>query len=170
MPVKELSTEDDSINVEMDPEDQVICMEEASKLDYKVLGWYHSHPTFPPQPSTIDIYNQVLQQHAHRVETRDGSATVEPYVAAIMSPYDHRVGGSMSSISWFYVDHVVGKVPTEGQRPDEVGCVAKELEVRSGIVSIGHYIVGMLLYGLLRRLKRSICMIHLNFNVVFISE
>ena len=25
----------------------------------RVVGWYHSHPTFPTQPSRIDIYNQV---------------------------------------------------------------------------------------------------------------
>lgn len=24
----------------------------------RVVGWYHSHPTFPTQPSTIDLYNQ----------------------------------------------------------------------------------------------------------------
>lgn len=43
----------------------------------RVVGWYHSHPTFPTQPSLIDIYNQAVQQHAHREE----STGEEPYVA-----------------------------------------------------------------------------------------
>jgi hypothetical protein len=25
----------------------------------RAVGWYHAHPTFPTQPSKIDIYNQV---------------------------------------------------------------------------------------------------------------
>jgi hypothetical protein len=130
LPVRELATEDDSINVEMDPEDQVARMEEASKAGLRVVGWYHSHPTFPTQPSTIDIYNQVLQQHAHRdAPPADGGAPAEPYLAAIVGPYDRRVAGQQSSLTWFYVDHSPGAVPAEGQPPAEVGCVAKTLAV-----------------------------------------
>ena len=132
LPVRELTTEDDSINVEMDPEDQVAKMEEALQLGLKVVGWYHSHPTFQAIPSTIDIYNQVLQQHAHR----EGGATLaeghaEPYVAAIVSPYDRSNTSLASTINWFYVQHAPGAVPAEGQRPDEVGCIGKSLSIES---------------------------------------
>lgn len=130
-----------------------------------MVGWYHSHPTFPTQPSTIDIYNQVLQQHHHR----DEATGEEPYVAggcpaavpggwratgrlrrhsgtctvvrratvacpcplwpaAIVGPYDKRLGSAQSSISWFYVQHAPGRLPAEGQRPNDVGCVAKALQ------------------------------------------
>jgi len=135
-PVRELATEDDAVNVEMDPEDQVAKMEEVSKAGLRVVGWYHSHPTFPAIPSTIDIYNQVLQQHAHREEGGEGSAAphAEPYVAAIVSPYDAKLPTHKSALTWFYVAHAPGAVPIEGQRPDEVGCVGKELPV-SGIIA-----------------------------------
>jgi proteasome lid subunit RPN8/RPN11 len=158
-PVRELNTEDDSINVEMDPEDQVAKMEEVSKAGLKVVGWYHSHPTFQAIPSTIDIYNQVLQQHAHREEGGSGAgggdaaagaeggeaaaaaaaaaaavttpAHMEPYVAAIISPYDRSASTPLSTINWFYVSHAPGAVPAEGQRPDEVGCIGKALAFTS---------------------------------------
>ena len=110
----------------MDPEDQVARMEEVSQAGLRVVGWYHSHPTFAAVPSTIDIYNQVLQQHAHREE---GEVPAEPYVAAIVSPYDSSATTSVSKLTWFYVAHASGAVPAEGQRPDEVGCVGKELPV-----------------------------------------
>lgn len=86
-PVQELATEDNSINVEMDPEDewrvrqqieddgmrwvpealadksrgrQQGCLAHVMpRVPCRVIGWYHSHPTFASQPSTIDIYNQV---------------------------------------------------------------------------------------------------------------
>lgn len=130
--MRELTTEDDSINVEMDPEDQVEKREEAENAGLKIIGWYHSHPTFKAIPSTIDIYNQVLQQHAHREDSHGTAPQSEPYIAAIVSPYD-RSGPSpvVSTINWFYVSHAPGAVPAEGQRPDEVGCVGKELAVEA---------------------------------------
>lgn len=123
--VKELATEDDSINVEMDPESEIAVREEITKLGMKVVGWYHSHPFFPTQPSRIDVYNQVLQQHHHR----EDPSGLEPYVAAIVGPYDKRNTSPVASTTWFYVDHTSGSVPSVGQRPEEVGCVAKELIV-----------------------------------------
>lgn len=111
----------------MDPEDQIAKIEEITKAGLRVVGWYHSHPTFPATPSTVDIYNQVLQQHAHREE---GHAAAEPYVAAIISPYDPQMTSATSKLTWFYVAHAPGAVPAEGQRPDEVGCEAKQLMVR----------------------------------------
>jgi hypothetical protein len=111
----------------MDPEDQVARMEEASRAGLTPVGWYHSHPTFPTQPSAIDVYNQVLQQHAHR--DPDAAPHAEPYVAAIVGPYDRRTAGAKASLTWFYVEHAPGKLPADGQPPAEVGCVAKNLAV-----------------------------------------
>lgn len=123
-PVRELATEDDSINVEMDPEDEWRMRQQVADSGMRVVGWYHSHPTFPTQPSTIDIYNQVLQQHHHR----DEASGAEPYIAAIVGPYDKRLNSPCSSITWFYVDHQPGTLPSAGQRPEDVGCVAKALQ------------------------------------------
>lgn len=135
IPIKELPTEDDSMNVEMDPEDQLARVDEAMKAGLRLVGWYHSHPSFAAAPSLIDIYNQVLQQNAHRedegVEEEGESRHAEPYIAAIVSPYDTRARSLNSSLAWFYVDHFPGAVPAEGQHPDEVGCVAKSLVVEA---------------------------------------
>ncbi|KAL4450629.1 hypothetical protein ABPG77_000985 [Micractinium sp. CCAP 211/92] len=123
-PVQESSTEDDSVNVEMDPADEWAVRQQIHAAGLRVVGWYHSHPTFPTQPSTIDIYNQVLQQHHHRDEAHG----TEPFVAAIVGPYDKCTAGPASSITWFYVDHPSGVLPAEGQRPERVGCVAKAMQ------------------------------------------
>jgi proteasome lid subunit RPN8/RPN11 len=42
-----------------------------------VVGWYHSHPSFPALPSVIDIANQLQMQQqvraaVHAVTTRCG--------------------------------------------------------------------------------------------------
>lgn len=47
-----------AINCEMCPLSQV---EQSTKLlddGYELLGWFHSHPTFPPMPSRTDINTQ----------------------------------------------------------------------------------------------------------------
>lgn len=126
-PVQEVSTEDNSINVEMDPEDEWRVRQQIDAEGLRVVGWYHSHPTFPTQPSSIDIYNQVLQQHYHRDEACSKEQAA-PYIAAIVGPYDKRQLAARSSLTCFYVDHPFGVLPGEGQRPDDVGCVAKVLQ------------------------------------------
>jgi hypothetical protein len=50
----------------------------------RVVGWYHSHPSFPPLPSVIDIVNQLQMQQ----QSGDDDSSDEPYIAAIFSPYD----------------------------------------------------------------------------------
>jgi hypothetical protein len=49
-----------------------------------VVGWYHSHPTFEPNPSVRDIENQCEHQAMFR---RHGTG-VEPFVGVIVSPFD----------------------------------------------------------------------------------
>lgn len=48
--------------------------------------------------------------------------------AAIVGPYDKRLGGAQSSVTWFYVEHPPGRLPAEGQPPEAVGCVGKALQ------------------------------------------
>jgi hypothetical protein len=45
-----------------------------------------------------------------------------------VGPYDKRVPTPRSSLTWFYVDHPAGRLPQEGQRPEDVGCVGKSLQ------------------------------------------
>ncbi|KAK9763338.1 hypothetical protein K7432_010073 [Basidiobolus ranarum] len=64
----------------------------------QVVGWYHSHPTFAPDPSLVDMENQRNYQHLFRHEGSED----EPFVGAIVGPYDPRLPGSSSVINWFY--------------------------------------------------------------------
>ena len=43
---------------EMDPLSQTHACETLALLGYGVVGWYHSHPTFQPNPSQRDIHTQ----------------------------------------------------------------------------------------------------------------
>jgi proteasome lid subunit RPN8/RPN11 len=139
LPVREAPAEDGSTDVEMDPEAEFAAREEAAaRWGLRVVGWYHSHPTFPAQPSRIDVYNQAVQQHHHReggassvVEGQEGAGRgyAEPYVAAIVGPYDRRLPSNRSELTWFYVDQPADKAPPEDRAPEEAGCVAKAMVV-----------------------------------------
>jgi proteasome lid subunit RPN8/RPN11 len=45
-------------NVELDPASEVEMRELVDEQKLRVVGWYHSHPTFVPNPSLIDLLNQ----------------------------------------------------------------------------------------------------------------
>lgn len=49
-----------------------------SQQGLKTVGWYHSHPLFPPQPSAQDILSQADLQMAF---------SPHPFVAVIVSPF-----------------------------------------------------------------------------------
>jgi hypothetical protein len=80
----------------------IMQIEELRKLGLQCVGWYHSHPTFPVLPSSIDVYNQHAQQVAHN-HSAFGEAT--PYIAAIVGPYWRHNFGSQSHMVWFYVEN-----------------------------------------------------------------
>lgn len=125
-PIRELPATEECSHVEMDPEDKSSTMWEAANAGLKIVGWYHSHPTFSRSPTTIDVYNQVLEQHAQRETEAEGAASIyEPYVGAIICPFDVKEKKATSEIMWYYVEHAAGIVPSDGQRPEEVGCLAR---------------------------------------------
>jgi JAB1/Mov34/MPN/PAD-1 ubiquitin protease len=78
-------------------------IEDLRRQGLQCVGWYHSHPTFPVLPSSIDVYNQHAQQVAHACTAAVGAAT--PYIAAIVGPYWPENGGPQSHIAWFYVEN-----------------------------------------------------------------
>eukprot|EP00216_Chloropicon_sp_CCMP2111_P006702 CAMPEP_0198237362 /NCGR_PEP_ID=MMETSP1446-20131203/3216_1 /TAXON_ID=1461542 ORGANISM="Unidentified sp, Strain CCMP2111" /NCGR_SAMPLE_ID=MMETSP1446 /ASSEMBLY_ACC=CAM_ASM_001112 /LENGTH=661 /DNA_ID=CAMNT_0043919495 /DNA_START=268 /DNA_END=2250 /DNA_ORIENTATION=- len=100
-PVKELGTEDNTINVEMDPESEVKVRDQIKKDGMVCVGWYHSHPCFAAIPSVIDLKNQLSYQRL----VRDESSMMEPFVAGIVSPYNPNSDGVASAFTWFYVCH-----------------------------------------------------------------
>ncbi|KAM9324644.1 deubiquitinase MYSM1 [Gastrophryne carolinensis] len=77
-PCNSLST---GLQCEMDPVSQTQASEALSLRGYNVIGWYHSHPAFDPNPSIRDIDTQAkYQSYFSR-----GGAT---FLGMIISPYN----------------------------------------------------------------------------------
>ncbi|PIA19204.1 hypothetical protein COEREDRAFT_79164 [Coemansia reversa NRRL 1564] len=98
-PCTALETSDAHTNVEMDPESELVVRSQIIDAGLRVVGWYHSHPTFRPDPSIIDIENQTSYQALFR----DSESSEEPFVGAIVSPYDPELPRAASVLNWFYV-------------------------------------------------------------------
>uniref|UniRef100_H3CL25 Myb-like, SWIRM and MPN domain-containing protein 1 n=1 Tax=Tetraodon nigroviridis TaxID=99883 RepID=H3CL25_TETNG len=69
------------LQCEMDPVSQTQACDVLSSLGLSVVGWYHSHPTFHPNPSVRDINTQDQFQSYF---SRGGA----PFIGMIVSPYD----------------------------------------------------------------------------------
>ncbi|OAD76659.1 Homeodomain-like DNA binding domain-containing transcription factor [Phycomyces blakesleeanus NRRL 1555(-)] len=137
-PCRSLNTGQNDVNVEMDPTSAIETRQLIEEKNMTVVGWYHSHPTFIPDPSLVDIENQNNYQVLCR-ETCDHEQegpfkqTVEPFVGAIVGPYDPRLPGSASVINWF----CVGNSPEDRGMPkrliyelEEDECLSQEHENR----------------------------------------
>jgi len=84
-PVKELKLSDDQrTSVEMDPANALEVLDTITKVNMKVIGWYHSHPTFDAVPSICDVSAQSSYQ---KLFSRDNSDDVTPYIGIIFNPY-----------------------------------------------------------------------------------
>jgi protein MYSM1 len=59
IPCKSIST---GIQCEMDPISETLARDVVEKLNLSIVGWYHSHPIFIPNPSMRDIENQSRYQ------------------------------------------------------------------------------------------------------------
>ncbi|XP_072245979.1 histone H2A deubiquitinase MYSM1 [Leuresthes tenuis] len=69
------------LQCEMDPVSQTQACDLLSSLGFSVVGWYHSHPSFHPNPSVRDINTQDQFQSYF---SRGGA----PFIGMIVSPYD----------------------------------------------------------------------------------
>ncbi|XP_013405094.1 histone H2A deubiquitinase MYSM1 [Lingula anatina] len=85
-PCNSLST---GMQCEMDPVSQTQASEKIRTLGYNVVGWYHSHPTFAPNPSIRDIETQEKFQEWF---SKGGNH----FIGIIISPYN-RLNNSMVS-------------------------------------------------------------------------
>ncbi|CEG66700.1 hypothetical protein RMATCC62417_03233 [Rhizopus microsporus] len=106
-PCRSIETGRNDVNVEMDPTSAIETRQLIEERNLKVVGWYHSHPTFVPDPSLVDIENQ----RNYQVLCRDEQVSSEPFVGAIVGPYDPNLPGSASVINWFHVSN------TNSERP-----------------------------------------------------
>jgi protein MYSM1 len=115
-PCRSLNTGQNDVNVEMDPTSALETRHLIEEKNMAVVGWYHSHPTFIPDPSLVDIENQCNYQKLCRDECHtptEPAITVEPFVGAIVGPYDPMLPASASVINWFHVgnDWNEGRIP-----------------------------------------------------------
>ncbi|XP_074859457.1 deubiquitinase MYSM1 isoform X2 [Carettochelys insculpta] len=77
-PCNSLST---GLQCEMDPVSQTQASETLAVRGYSVIGWYHSHPSFDPNPSIRDIDTQAKYQSYF---SRGGAM----FIGMIISPYN----------------------------------------------------------------------------------
>ena len=69
---------------EMDPMSELEATNYFSKLGLEIVGWYHSHPVFQPDPSIRDLDTQWSYQQL----ITDQGMIKRPFVGLIVSPYD----------------------------------------------------------------------------------
>lgn len=89
------------VEAEMDPVTEVGLRSEVAAAGLKVVGWYHSHPTFEPIPSMVDVNNQASYQQLFSDPSTGASES--PFVALIVSPYDVQMPTDASTAKWFHV-------------------------------------------------------------------
>lgn len=87
-----------TVTVEMDPASELAVREEISARSLSIVGWYHSHPIFPPIPSVRDVENQANYQGLFA----DVDSSTEPFVGLIVSPYDLALTTPECSRTWFH--------------------------------------------------------------------
>ncbi|KAI9484100.1 MAG: hypothetical protein EXX96DRAFT_477891 [Benjaminiella poitrasii] len=108
-PCRSIETGQNDVNVEMDPTSAIETRQKIEERQMKVIGWYHSHPTFIPDPSLVDIENQrnyqMLCRDSHHENMTHEKQTIEPFVGAIVGPYDPALPASASVINWFHVSN-----------------------------------------------------------------
>lgn len=88
-----------STSVELDAESQVevaCAMEDRGLVP---VGWYHSHPVFEPRPSAKDNENQ----RNYQALCRDPATGLEPWIGAIVGPYDQHLPTAASQTQLWVV-------------------------------------------------------------------
>jgi protein MYSM1 len=98
-PCKGLEGTQQTDSCEMDPAAEIEAKDKMDEWGLQAVGWYHSHPTFKPNPSEKDIENQENYQTLFH----DEDSKSEPFVAMIFSPYDLRLPNKESRTEMFWV-------------------------------------------------------------------
>uniref|UniRef100_A0A6I8QVK9 Myb-like, SWIRM and MPN domain-containing protein 1 n=1 Tax=Xenopus tropicalis TaxID=8364 RepID=A0A6I8QVK9_XENTR len=98
-PCNSLST---GLQCEMDPVSQTQASEALASRGYSVIGWYHSHPAFDPNPSIRDIDTQAKYQNYF---SRGGAK----FLGMIISPYNQRNPHPQSQVSCLIISDELSK-------------------------------------------------------------
>jgi len=99
-------TDSGQTDVEMDPVGQIHATEAIANHGMSVVGWYHSHPDFQPNPSITDIENQASYQQLFQGNNPGKNDNrieyVSPFVGLIVGTYDGKNPSSQSVMRWFH--------------------------------------------------------------------
>ncbi|KAF5900459.1 histone H2A deubiquitinase MYSM1-like, partial [Clarias magur] len=102
-PCNSLST---GMQCEMDPVSQTQASEMLGLKGHSIVGWYHSHPAFDPNPSLRDIDTQAKYQNYF---SRGGA----PFIGMIVSPYNPSNSSPMSQNTCLLVQEEAGSAGTQ---------------------------------------------------------
>jgi len=102
-PARRLPSADAGVEVELDPASVPEIVDALERSAQRVVGWYHSHPTFATSPSLRDCENQSNYQALFAAA--DARERV-PFVGAIVGPY--RGADPVAEMTWFHVDADAG--------------------------------------------------------------
>ncbi|KAL6486189.1 hypothetical protein MHYP_G00055810 [Metynnis hypsauchen] len=102
-PCNSLST---GLQCEMDPVSQTQASELLEAKGHNVVGWYHSHPAFDPNPSLRDIDTQAKYQSYF---SRGGA----PFIGMIVSPYNPTNPSPVSQTTCLLVQEETGPAGTQ---------------------------------------------------------
>ena len=107
-PCHSLATDNDLVNVEIDPTSLVAASSLISSLGSRVVGWYHSHPYFRNQPSMVDVENQ--RKYQEMFQGGGGDLGASPFIGGIITPYGMGEFRPLpSNIKWFFHSEGKGK-------------------------------------------------------------
>ncbi|KAK9803462.1 hypothetical protein WJX73_004742 [Symbiochloris irregularis] len=98
-PCERASGSDSVQGVELDPQAELAARDAMTAQGLIPVGWYHSHPSFAPLPSQKDNENQ----RNYQAFFRDEASKQEPFLGAILGPYDLQLPTERSAITWFLV-------------------------------------------------------------------
>lgn len=87
------------MNVEIDPVSELAVAEKITSRNIRIVGWYHSHPLFQPDPSVRDIQ----MQRNYQALFRDTTYGAEPFIGAIAATYDTRLPTEDTVYNWFWI-------------------------------------------------------------------
>ncbi|KAG8225313.1 hypothetical protein J437_LFUL001928 [Ladona fulva] len=98
-----------NVGCDICPVSQTEALEALEAEGLELVGWYHSHPTFPPLPSVQDIETQI------RVQDWFTRSNGSPFIGLILSPHSSVNLSLASSYRCILIDdkQEIKKVPFE---------------------------------------------------------
>lgn len=116
-PCRRADGSDSGTSVELDPECQVEVAGAMAESGMVPVGWYHSHPVFEARPSAKDNENQ----RNYQALCSDAGSGLEPWVGAIVGPYDDQLPTPVSETLLWVVRTHAGELAPYTIRASVVG-------------------------------------------------